>query len=214
MSVFSHSCASLLLQEDSSIITLLSEQVWIDVLINAGIDVELCHVEERGAIEVKKLKTKGRSRSSMSSKGEGKIKLEVKEESVGMDVESEDETMPLDGNAPRLSPNEPASAEPMQLDNPSTPALPEPVISSSRSATPKRISKPPPKPKRKSGSNLKHTVLNSDGEDITEIWYAERTRAMEMDARSGSTSHKRERSMSLASGVREVETAKRGRKSL
>ncbi|KAI0957731.1 hypothetical protein AcW1_006029 [Taiwanofungus camphoratus] len=71
-----------------------NQKVWIDVLLQAGTHVEVCHVVEQGtqkAAKGKKAKAQGKSAGMSKGTGRKRKRTEVKEEGEAAPVESEDE---------------------------------------------------------------------------------------------------------------------------
>jgi len=68
----------------------VSSQVWIDVLLRAGVEVKLCHVVEKGTVPRKKIFAKKGASSSKKGKGKGKKAVDSDSEHEVL-VGSEDE---------------------------------------------------------------------------------------------------------------------------
>lgn len=172
--------------------------------------MELCHVEEKGAIQIKKQKAKSKPGAS---RAKGKGKAETKEESLAPDIESEDEAMEEDRRPGQqlLIAGEQHSSETPPVHPTSMASLPTRPIRTMKI-------KAPFVPKKKRAPALKHAVWNSEGEEITEEWYAAH-QAKPVDVKIdplSSSLQKRARSGSLTNGEASSNStsAKRGRKSL
>lgn len=74
-----HLCSIWLASSDNN---LDSHQVWIDVLLGAGIDVEVCHVQEKGAQEVKIKTGKSKTKSLAKNSAATKTKAQTEEREV------------------------------------------------------------------------------------------------------------------------------------
>ncbi|THG99844.1 hypothetical protein EW026_g2590 [Hermanssonia centrifuga] len=119
-----------------------NQKVWIDVLLQAGIQVEICHVAEEGKTKTKKnTKTQAKKDLAQKKRKRAESDVELEEEEVEVDYSQLDVTNEL---AEAVTIPVTAPVYPSQLSPPATPSksrrmVPEVVITSpSRQRSPRK----------------------------------------------------------------------------